>query len=324
MGTPLEIAELSWWYLYVRIADFLDTFFFVARKKFSKISALHVTHHFLVGLSGWVWLNFGNEGQGLLGLIINQAVHVIMYTYYFLAALGPSVRPYLWWKKCLTSLQIAQSVAPRWMKNREPYKLRGAILTYNVATALVNAYFCYRYARVTYFGGGYSFFCQGINKDGHSTEEAELNWWYLYVRIADFLDTFFFVARKKFSQVSALHVIHHFLVVLSGWVWLNFGNEGQALLLVIINQAVHVIMYTYYFLAALGPSVRPYLWWKKYLTSLQIAQFMFIVVHISIPIFYDCGYPKPLAVFGVAQLLLGLALFINFYVQTYMQKRGGQ
>ena len=29
-------------------------------------------------------------------------------------------------------------------------------------------------------------------------------------------------------------------------------------------------MYTYYGLAALGPSIQPYLWWKKYLTKLQV------------------------------------------------------
>lgn len=36
------------------------------------------------------------------------------------------------------------------------------------------------------------------------------------------------------------------------------------------NTTVHILMYGYYFLAALGPSVRKYLWWKKYLTSIQI------------------------------------------------------
>jgi len=29
-------------------------------------------------------------------------------------------------------------------------------------------------------------------------------------------------------------------------------------------------MYSYYFLAALGPEMQKYLWWKKYLTRLQI------------------------------------------------------
>lgn len=29
-------------------------------------------------------------------------------------------------------------------------------------------------------------------------------------------------------------------------------------------------MYTYYWLAALGPHMQPYLWWKRYLTRLQL------------------------------------------------------
>lgn len=37
-----------------------------------------------------------------------------------------------------------------------------------------------------------------------------------------------------------------------------------------INTLVHTIMYSYYFLAALGPQIKKYLWWKKYLTGLQI------------------------------------------------------
>ena len=37
-----------------------------------------------------------------------------------------------------------------------------------------------------------------------------------------------------------------------------------------INCFVHIIMYSYYFLAGLGPSVQKYLWWKKYVTVLQL------------------------------------------------------
>lgn len=37
-----------------------------------------------------------------------------------------------------------------------------------------------------------------------------------------------------------------------------------------INSFIHIIMYLYYCLSALGPSVQKYLWWKKYLTILQL------------------------------------------------------
>ena len=38
----------------------------------------------------------------------------------------------------------------------------------------------------------------------------------------------------------------------------------------LLNTGVHVLMYTYYGLAALGPQWQRYLWWKKYLTTLQL------------------------------------------------------
>ena len=37
-----------------------------------------------------------------------------------------------------------------------------------------------------------------------------------------------------------------------------------------LNSFVHVIMYSYYGLSAMGPAVQKYLWWKKYLTQLQL------------------------------------------------------
>lgn len=44
--------------------------------------------------------------QGALCGVLNSVVHSVMYSYYFLAALGPRMQPYLWWKKYLTRLQI--------------------------------------------------------------------------------------------------------------------------------------------------------------------------------------------------------------------------
>ena len=38
----------------------------------------------------------------------------------------------------------------------------------------------------------------------------------------------------------------------------------------LINSFVHVLMYTYYGLSAIGPHMQKYLWWKKYLTRIQL------------------------------------------------------
>lgn len=39
-----------------------------------------------------------------------------------------------------------------------------------------------------------------------------------------------------------------------------------------INSGIHVLMYGYYGLAAFGPKIQKYLWWKKYLTIIQMVQ----------------------------------------------------
>lgn len=43
-------------------------------------------------------------------------------------------------------------------------------------------------------------------------------------------------------------------------------------LVVSLNSFIHTIMYTYYLLAAFGPSMQKYLWWKKYMTKLQLVR----------------------------------------------------
>lgn len=51
-----------------------------------------------------------------------------------------------------------------------------------------------------------------------------------------------------------------------------------------INSSVHVIMYLYYGLSALGPVAQPYLWWKKHMTAIQLVRGLDLAYnHPSIP-----------------------------------------
>lgn len=45
---------------------------------------------------------------------------------------------------------------------------------------------------------------------------------------------------------------------------------GNATFPNILNNFVHVLMYFYYMLSAMGPQYQKYLWWKRYMTELQI------------------------------------------------------
>lgn len=78
-------------------------------------------------------------------------------------------------------------------------------------------------------------------------------------------------------------------------------------------------MYTHYLVTSLkiGKS-----WWKKYVTQLQLVQFILVLYHFAqllwIP---DCGFPKwPAAIF-IPQNLFMIVLFSDFYYKTYVKKR---
>ncbi|XP_029831567.2 elongation of very long chain fatty acids protein 4-like [Ixodes scapularis] len=220
-------------------------------------------------------------------------------------------------------LYVSKSLGPRYMKHRDPYELKGAIMIYNLFQVLANMYFLSQMIYHTFYAAGYSPFCQGLtySTDPHAISLLNVLFWYLWVRVADFLDTLFFVLKKKFTHITVLHVLHHTLVVFGGWMFLQFGGDGQAVFGVCLNSFVHIIMYIYYFLACLGPSVQKYLWWKRYLTRLQIGHFVVIIAHASIPMFVDCGYPRVLIYIAIPQVILILGLFVNFYVQSYIKRR---
>ena len=76
------------------------------------------------------------------------------------------------------------------------------------------------------------------------------------------------------------HVVHKSFISLSH---VTERNEGLlemfclACFCATINCFVHVIMYSYYFLSGLGPSVQKYLWWKKYVTTLQLVRYTYVL-----------------------------------------------
>lgn len=222
-------------------------------------------------------------------------------------------------------LYMAKVWGPQFMKNRKAYELKGLIRIYNLFQIVSNIYFLHSIIYYSFWKAGYSLYCQGLTykADENSMNLLNAYYWYFFVRVADFLDTLFFVLTKKFSHISVLHVTHHTIVVFNGWMFLRLGADGHTVFGVCLNAFVHIIMYVYYFLASLGPSIQKYLWWKKYLTRVQIVQFFIMIIHGCIPIFVDCGYPVMLLSIGIPQVILILGLFVNFYVQAYLNRSSG-
>lgn len=100
--------------------------------------------------------------------------------------------------------------------------------------------------------------------------QIRMVYFYFITKILDLLDTVFFVLRKKSNQVTFLHLYHHMGMTCLSWIAVKYVAGGHSCYLGVLNTAVHAVMYTYYLLAALGPEYKKYLWWKKYITQIQI------------------------------------------------------
>ncbi|GBP90632.1 Elongation of very long chain fatty acids protein AAEL008004 [Eumeta japonica] len=155
-----------------------------------------------------------------------------------------------------------------------------------------------------WFTGRYNFQCQPVDYSKHPET----------MRI-------FFVLRKKFDHVSTLHVIHHGVMPMSVWFGVKFTPGGHSTFFGLLNTFVHIIMYTYYMLSAMGPATRKYLWWKKYLTTLQMVQFIGIMVHAFQLLFVECDYPRAFVWWIGMHAVMFFFLFKDFYNQSYSKPK---
>lgn len=137
------------------------------------------------------------------------------------------------------------------------------------------------------------------------------------IKLVDLLDTVFFVLRKKQNQITFLHVYHHMSVVLLALLYVRFTFSEHVPVLVFLNSLVHVFMYGYYFLAALGPAMQKRLWWKRYITTLQLVQFVLLMLVMAITLAFDCAVNKTTSVITIVYVSYFLYLFGRFYKRTY-------
>lgn len=140
---------------------------------------------------------------------------------------------------------------------------------------------------------------------------------FLYSRILELIDTLWICLRKKNRQISFLHVFHHSFVLLMTWFYFRLAPGGSSAMFPIVNGMVHSVMYTYYILSTFH-SIKPYLWWKRYVTTLQLIQFIILGAHFSVAALTPgCRYPRILSLTGLAIAGMFFTLFIAFYKETY-------
>ncbi|XP_058890916.1 ELOVL fatty acid elongase 8b isoform X2 [Acipenser ruthenus] len=186
----------------------------------------------------------------------------------------------------------------RFMKHREPVNLKAVLIVYNFSLVCLSAYMFY--------------------------EMASVCWWFFFSKVIELLDTVFFLLRKKNNQITFLHVYHHATMIFNWWAGVKYVAGGQSFFIGMLNSFVHIVMYLYYGLAALGPRMQRYLWWKRYLTILQLLQFFGIAAHTSYNLFTDCAFPDGFNLVVFLYIVSLILLFSSFYHQTYISRKTKQ
>lgn len=222
-------------------------------------------------------------------------------------------------------LVFVKFVGPRWMRNREPFQLKGLILMHNITLVVINLIGFWWLLGVTDYA--LDIFTEHkfplvTDNSPKRLRRITFGYFYLGTKVLDLLDTVFFVLRKRYNHVTFLHVYHHSLMPFMVWFTLytapTFAYVG---ILPLLNCPVHIIMYSYYALASFGPKMRPYLWWKRYVTQIQLVQFVLMGI-LSITLFIrTTAMPDALrSVYHyllLPQPVIFFALFYAFYNTSY-------
>ncbi|ORX91064.1 GNS1/SUR4 membrane protein [Basidiobolus meristosporus CBS 931.73] len=215
------------------------------------------------------------------------------------------------------------------MKNRKPFQLEFLFKLHNLFLTTLSAALLLLIAEniipIVWNEGVYGSVCN----QSSWTQRLELLYYLNYLtKYYELIDTIFLVLKKK--NLEFLHYYHHSLTMVLCYTQL-VGSTAVSWVPITLNLCVHVFMYYYYFRATAGVRI----WWKKYLTTMQITQFILdlgfvyfctynyfafnffpVVPHVG-----DCSGTVGAALFGCALLSSYLVLFINFFRKTYKKPK---
>jgi len=147
-------------------------------------------------------------------------------------------------------------------------------------------------------------------------------WFYIFYlsKFYEFFDTWILILRKK--PVIFLHWFHHFTTAFLCWTGI-VATQGVQWFIVSLNGSVHVIMYYYYLQSTVGKE--PY--WKRYITQIQMSQFVLDLIAICAWFYMRFGMERscagnvPTMVFTFSLLSSFLGLFAHFYIRSYLNAK---
>lgn len=248
---------------------------------------------------------------------------------YLLAGIDPRLKDYPLMQSpvpmttiLLCYLFFVLYLGPRIMANRKPFQLKEAMIAYNFLLVGLSIFIVYEFLMSGWLTT-YTWRCDAVDTSDspQALRMVRVAWWFWFSKIIELMDTMFFVLRKKHGQITFLHIFHHSFMPWTWWWGVGYAPGGMGSFHAMVNSSVHVIMYFYYGLAAAGPRFQKFLWWKKYMTAIQLTQFVLVSLHATQYYFMDsCDYQFPMILHLIWMYgTFFFVLFSNFWIQAYVK-----
>lgn len=100
--------KITWWFYVSKGLELIHSLFIVLRKKFQKLSFLHLYNHSTLFPIWWLCTAYFANGAIAVGALINSLMHILMHFYFVVSSFGPSYQRIIWWKKYLVQLQMVK------------------------------------------------------------------------------------------------------------------------------------------------------------------------------------------------------------------------
>lgn len=111
-----------------------------------------------------------------------------------------------------------------------------------------------------------------------------------------------------------------FICLFVFFLFVSLGTD--ALYPVFLNSIVHIIMYSYYLVAAVADKniVRKLTPIKKSITIIQMVQFLMILIHAAM-VLTICGCPKVTFIYFIVVIIVMFYGFYDFYMDSYNRQQ---
>lgn len=200
-------------------------------------------------------------------------------------------------------------------KKKSGYRLRWILVFYDALNVCLAAYVSYSTIMYKFRHGG-MLLCNPLSHDLEGSKMATVFALFYLNKYIEFFDTWFFILRKSFRQVTFLHLFHHSSITVVVGSILPFDYNGDMYLPIMLNSFNHMLIYMHYLLATFGVQSL----WSPYITALQLTQFCLIFGQslLAYRIGPTCGSPDFAKILMIVYMGSMVGLVGHFILQKYV------